>query len=426
MHNRHIIHGQMAFIQKSNSLISLATPSALPANWTVLLDAIIPPFVKSRFSPKESWKNKPFSKDDILFFSRGLTELSEFFTVDREGARLAAYFTNERFRSSYFLYFFALQGAKFLSLFEKFPLALQAAIDHGTKTGTLKVIDVGSGPGTASFALLAHILNRYEKSKKLPFKIHLHWIDRNKTILDDGELLLNEFLATLSEWDGDIKLTTEARDWWQHPKHFNPEASLIVFGNVLNESPKEKNIFQQGLIPFLKNPKGAGILFVEPAFKSASQRLSQIRDELVLDPDYTVQIWGPCLHLDKCPLADGRDWCHFSVPAKLPGKWFRQFSIKLGGVRDWLKFSFLWVAAPDAAPATTAIDSKQNWFRVVSDPIKTKQGKQNQVCAPDRISWITTPPKPYFRGDIALKLTPTTPEKNKLPYKKGPFKGKRK
>ena len=371
---------------------SLSTPPEFPELWTVVLDELIPQFVKDRFSPQESWKNKPFTKEDVTFFSTGLIELSDFFTLDREGAKLPNYFTTARFRSSYFLYFFALQGAKFLTLFYKYPKAVEAALDHALETGVLSIVDVGSGPGTASIAFLIHVLERYKKSKKLPFAIQLHWIDRNATVISDGEAFLQKVLERFSDYDGDIDLVTETRDWWKHPADFEYEASIFLFGNVLNESSQDPRVFLQGLAPILKNPKGAGVLIVEPAFKSASQRVSQIRDEMMPHP-----LWGPCLHTQKCPLADGRDWCHFSVPAQLPGSFFKKFSIKLGGVREWLKFSFVWFASENSAKEAT-VDEKLDLVRIVSDPLKTPQGMKNQVCRPVVIGWSD---KKYLqRGDV--------------------------
>jgi hypothetical protein len=386
-------------IKITNPLISLAAPASFPDFWTHLLDKTIPTFVKTRFSPKETWKDKPFTKEDRIFFSKGLLELSDYFTIDRSGAKLPAYFTTPKFRSSYFLYFFALQGGKFLSLFEKYERAIQAMLDHAHQTGELRIVDIGSGPGTASFALLTHVLTRYQHKKKLPFRVRMIWIDRTESILKDGEILLAHWLEHLStEWDGDIELDYEVRDWWKHPSNFNTQASLILFGNVLNESPNDPRVFSQGLAPLLKDPTGGGILFIEPAFKTAAQRLSQIRDEWLDDPTSPRSIWGPCLHLGRCPLSHGRDWCHFSIPAKMPGKWFRNFSIDLGGIREWLKFSFIWLAARQTAPAP--IDPPE-WFRVVSDPMKTDRGRENQICRPDRIGFVPTPAEhPIFRGDL--------------------------
>ena len=171
----------------------------------------------------------------------------------------------------------------------------------------------------------------------------------------------------------------------------------MLFGNVLNESPNDPKIFLQGLAPFFQSPKGGGVILLEPAFKSASQRVSQIRDELMPSP-----LWGPCFHQERCPLATGRDWCHFSVPATLPGKFFKKFSIKLGSVRDWLKFSFIWVAAStDQKIVPSNAGKKAKFARVVSDPMKHKGGGLvNQVCVPDRIAFEPTPGRKLYRGDV--------------------------
>jgi len=381
---------------------SLSQKPHFPSRWNLVLDELIPSFVKERFSPQASWKNKPFSQEDVTFFSKGLLELSDFFTEDREGAKLPNYFTTAKFRSSYFLYFLALQGAKFLTLFEKYPQAIDAAIAHGKKTGTLRIVDVGSGPGTASIAFLIFVLEKLAKETKqpegkkisLPFKIQLEWIDHNETILKDGELMLGNLFNLLPEFDGSIGLETQSRAWWKHPKDFNFDASIVLFGNVLNESTDDPRIYNSGLVPFLKKINGGGILFVEPAFKSASQRIARIRDELMPHP-----IWGPCLHQGKCPLAEGRDWCHFSVPAELPGNFFKKFSIKLGSKREWLKFSFLWLAAQDKPEIKTKL------VRVVSDPMRTPRGNQNQLCTPEKISWVKTPARPIYRGDVIAPPT---------------------
>jgi hypothetical protein len=379
---------------------SLTIPPEFPNSWIKVLDEVIPNFVKDRFAPSASWKGKPFEAEDVNFFSKGLVELSDFFTEDRTESRLPNYFTTARFRSSYFLYFFALQGAKFLTLFDRYPDAIKAMLDHASITGTLRIMDVGAGPGTASLALLVFVLDGLKDPKKktlhLPFAIELVWIDHNETILKDGEALLADILKIYPAVEGDIKLTTEARPWWKHPKAYQFEASIVLFGNVLNESASDPRVFLQGLAPFFENPKGGGILLLEPAFKSAAHRLSQIRDELVLRDD-PFPIWGPCLHTQKCPLAEGRDWCHFSVPVKLPGVIFRKFSIKLGSVRDWLKFSFVWIASKDSAKKTVP---EKGYVRIVSDPLKTPQGSTNQVCRPEQVEYMLTPYKPIYRGEI--------------------------
>ncbi len=384
---------------------SLAETPHFPERWSRLLDETLPAFVKDRFSPAESWKKKPFSKEDVNFFSKGLLELSEFFTSGRETSRLPNYFTTARFRSSYFLYFFGLQGAKFLTLFDRHPEAVDSALLDARERGALRIIDVGAGPGTASIAFLCHALDRIlshhdrgsaSSKVKLPFSIELLWIDHNEAILKDGEQLLSRLLELFPEIDGSITLKTEVRPWWKHPKGFSFDASLVLFGNVLNEGAPGAAIFQQGLAPFLADPKGGGVLLLEPAFREPSQRLSTIRDEVMLS-DASLPLWGPCLHREKCPLSSGKNWCHFSVPAKLPGNFFRKFSIKLGGVREWLKFSYVWFASRKSEKKAVF---PKGLVRVISDPIRTSSGLRNLVCRPGRFTYEPTPKKPIFRGEV--------------------------
>ena len=282
---------------------------------------------------------------------------------------------------------------------------MDAALEDALERGVLRILDVGAGPGTASIAFLCHAIEKILKDHppqkksgklKLPFSIELLWIDHNEAILKDGEQLLARLLDLFPEIDGSISLKTEVRPWWKHPRNFSFDASLVLFGNVLNEGAPGTGMFQQGLAPFLKNPSGGGVLLLEPAFREPSQRLSTIRDEVVLS-DAPLPLWGPCLHAEKCPLSSGKNWCHFSVPAKLPGAFFRKFSIKLGGVRDWLKFSYVWFASKKSAKAAVF---PKGLVRVISDPIRTSTGLKNLVCRPDRFTYEPTPRKPIFRGEV--------------------------
>ena len=72
--------------------------------WTWWLDESITSFVKRSYSPKEKWKDRPFSREDAAFFYKGVEELSDLFTQDRPKT-LPDYFAHPRFRSAYFLYF---------------------------------------------------------------------------------------------------------------------------------------------------------------------------------------------------------------------------------------------------------------------------------------------------------------------------------
>src|SRR5262249_4046079 len=111
-----------------------------------------------------------------------------------------------------------------------------------------------------------------------------------------------------------------------------------------------------------------------------------------------TSIWGPCLHAGACPLANGRDWCHFSVPVRVPGKWFRMFSEALGSERQWLKYSYLWISSK-GYPGPKH-DTKLR--RVISDPMSASKDRgEVLICEPERPGRINSPARdPLWRGDL--------------------------
>src|SRR4051812_38508454 len=98
-------------IVKNSKPQSLA-PAALnpfPPAWLWLIDEAIPQLVKDEYSPRESWKGKPFTKEDARFFFKGIHELSELFTEERPKG-MPPYFRHPKYRSAYLLYFLPLQA----------------------------------------------------------------------------------------------------------------------------------------------------------------------------------------------------------------------------------------------------------------------------------------------------------------------------
>lgn len=359
-----------------------------PRAWLWFFDEAVPQWVKDTLSPDARWKGKPFSPEDARFFFKGIEELSELFTDDRRQSRaMSQYFQLAKFRSAYLLYFLPLHAAKFLTLFQQHEAALEAALAHGKREGALRILDLGSGPGTASIALLLELLRRNEvKPGELTVPIELHWVDLQSKTMEDGRALVEKLVLSFPALRGRVSVQLQVAPWWEaRPKG---PAALTLAGNVLNESgipPKLNEPASQGLTAFMAQIGGGGALFLEPALKSAAQTLSRLRDGWIEHGLLPAEgpLWGPCLHSGRCPLVSGRDWCHFSVPAQIPGKWFVKFSEGLGSERQWVKFSYLWTAHKDAKP----LAHDPNLRRVVSDPIR-KPGQRGFVllCEPEQVA----------------------------------------
>lgn len=381
--------------------------SSFPAAWVWLVDDLIPNFVKEYYSPRESWKGKPFAKEDALFFFKGIDELSSLFTDERP-SQLPAYFSHPKYRSGYLLYFLPLQAAKFLTVFQLHSGAFEAALEDGRKKGVLRIADLGAGPGTASLSFLLALLDVHQKNREPLPPVEIYCVDTNGSILEDGKKLLLDLANQFPALRGKVTVHNRVDPWWK-AVHALPELSLVLMGNVLNEAALPRALTEKGTgasiwAELISKAQGGGILLLEPALRRSSQLLSSLRDELI--ESETVEsspksIWGPCLHAGKCPLAGGRDWCHFSVPVEIPGKWFAQFSKGLGSERQWVKFSYLWFAS-EAYPAPVP---NRDLRRVVSDPLK--QGREGDVvliCEPEVAGRMTFRPSLHVRRGSMISV----------------------
>lgn len=378
---------------------------AFPPSWGWFFDDLLPGWVKDHYAPRESWKGKPFSAEDGKFFLRGVRELSDLFT-DARPRNLQDYLAHEKYRSSYLLYFLPLQAAKFVALFTLHAKAVDAALAQSKRTGVFRFVDLGAGPATASIALLVHLLGRKEP---LPEKIEFVLFDQNPTILKDGEALLRLIGESFPKSRGRVSVRLQTGDLWKKVLTEKEPISLSVFGHTVNEylplregrpDPRPfAHLFELGR-------SGGGILWAEPAARTPSQTLSQLRDfffeEGLVDADPS-RIWGPCLHAGRCPLATGRDWCHFSIRGKIPGKWFGWFSRGLSKEKEWLKYSYLWIAAAEDPNPDRAAPNER---LVLTDPLSRDPRAKKDVllCEPEVPGRHTLTPRETWRRGMRVKL----------------------
>lgn len=386
-------------MKQKNSKSHARTSTPFPPAWLWLVDEAIPLWVKKNYSPRESWKDKPFSTEDGQFFLRGIHELSDLFTDERPKG-MPAYFQHPKYRSSYLLYFLPLQAAKFLTLFQLHPAAVEAALSHAKKTGVLRIADLGAGPGTASIALLLYILGLPREAGETLPAIEMDWFDTNEDIMLDGKNLVEQFASSFPKLRGKVQLRLHTSPWWKAPDAFPAETSLVFVGHVFNESTAPKTGAEAFWPALMEKAGGGGVLLVEPAARRSSQVLSQLRDGLFesgLIPEDATRMWGPCLHAQACPLSQGRDWCHFSSPITIPGKWFRTFSKSLSSERHWAKYSYLWFSSaeyPSPKP-------HPRMRRVISDPLSQGSQATLLLCEPETAGRISLPAEQGVgRGDM--------------------------
>jgi hypothetical protein len=259
--------------------------------------------------------------------------------------------------------------------------------------------------------------------------VELHWFDTQRLIMEDGKALVQALSDQFPRLRGKVTVRLHTANWWDAPAQLESPMSLILLGHVLNEAKTLPNRFKARdeeepleleedigeasdsdedaekkpkietvWADLLGKAQGGGVLFVEPAAKNTSQFLSRLRNRLFQTEtieETATRLWGPCPHAETCPLSYGKDYCHFSVPTRVPGKWFAEFSKALGSERLWLKFSYLWITSEDQRSPKRNPAHKL----VISDPL-TKAGDV-LICEPERPGRINTARLgPVWRGDV--------------------------
>ena len=436
--------------------------AVFPRAWAWFFDEVLPTFVKNHYSPEENWKGRPFTRPDAIFFLKGVRELSDKFTEGRDDFRVG-YFNHQKFRSSYLLYFLPLQCAKFLLLMDQHGAHLKLALIEAKKTGVLRVADVGAGPGTASIALLLYLLHKHPD--QIPDRIEFLWIDEAEKMMEDGVRLVQELCVNFRPLEGRVSIRRHVTDWRKHRFMPDERYDLSLFGHVLNEGKSLHNAerLTDQCREWVERSGLGGTLFIEPAFRGASQLLSKLRDGILtpvsletfiredeplpaesadggalaeaeidhetdeavrallapraqkkletrmkkVGADQPIGVVGPCLHNGKCPLASGKDWCHFSTKAETPGKWFEFFSKGLSSQREWIKYSYVWLRSNP--PKKAKVDPNVRLVLTDSLTKNLKSANLYLLCEPIRARRVSVSRNERLRRGDLYKLPASRP-----------------
>jgi len=310
-------------------------------------------------------REQPNGRKKIL--AADVVRLSHLFTRERE--RLpAAYLKNPGLREAYRAYFLPPNMAKI-----RLPLAELALHRKQTHVkNDLRVLDLGSGPGTA----LLGVMEFFAAQEKKPALqcIAVDQVAENLAVA--GELFHAErislgFSASLKTVHAGIEHASQ---------HLSAPFDLIILSNVLNELfthegrriEKRLAVLEEIVMPVLA--EDGTCIIIDPALRDTSRDLLQVRDGL-LERSFTI--YAPCLCNGGCPaLENSRDWCHEDLPWNPPAE--IEEVDKLTGLRkDSLKFSYLIVRKDGLSLAD---DYDEKCFRVVSEPLITKGKIEFFLC----------------------------------------------
>ncbi len=163
--------------------------------------------------------------------------------------------------------------------------ALKQTLQNYDKTRIKTLLDVGSGPGTATWAAL-QVLDL-----------------KQITCLEHVDAMENLARIFAKKTNVSTPIIWKKTDISQC-KNFD-KADLVIASYALNEISPSKRI---STLFNLWNSTQAVLLIVEPGTPEGYTQLMQYRTALINEGAFLI---APCPHHQKCPLKES-NWCHFS------------------------------------------------------------------------------------------------------------------
>ena len=326
-----------------------------------------------------------------------ILRLSKLLTRDRSELP-ASYLNDTALRKAYQTYFLPPNRAKV-----RLALTELSLHPHGVfRKDRLRVLDLGSGPGTAVLGTI----DFFSQQDHRPF---LEFIAQDQ-VAENLKEAARLFSNLQHGYDAVSTLTTIHSTIDKVEARLDGTYDIIMLSNLLNELyaqdaaklSRRTELMAHLLRTFLA-PDGSCIL-IEPALQGTSRDLLLVRDALC-EQGFTV--YAPCFRQESCPaLLNPKDWCHEDIPWEAPPL-IRALD-KLTGLRkDALKFSYL-VLRLDGSSLSDVYGAEA--FRMVSEPLVSKGKAEYYVCGAagrkliTRLDKDTSPENQAYsglrRGDI--------------------------
>jgi ribosomal protein RSM22 (predicted rRNA methylase) len=334
-----------------------------PAVWDTLAAV-------SRLKNHLSLQNIPQSIAD------GVSRLSELFTRGGKGKK-ATYLDDPLLCASYLAYYVPVNLSKVQLLLNELRPAFPTVPRE-----EFRVLDVGGGPGTGALATLDWF--RSTSSALSPAAIRMTVVDHSARALTLCAELWQTYQRTQTCSISPPLQTIEHNLERALPSCIRAVGvekgyDLIIVQNVLSElfiwsiDPiDQRATFVQTLLNCLN--RNGSLMLVEPALRSASRGLHQVRDKLLAGQ--LCSVYSPCLHDAPCPaLVKPDDWCHEERKWATPD-WITQIDTKVGFIKDALKFSYV-ILRKDGK---TLVPRRDDYHRVVSELRVMKGEKRVWLC----------------------------------------------
>ncbi|MGA6828023.1 small ribosomal subunit Rsm22 family protein [Nitrospira sp. NS4] len=305
-----------------------------------------------------------------------VAELSRLFTKDRSSLT-SAYLDDPAHAGAYLQYFLPVNLSKIQVLLEEMP---EDWPEHG-QGDPIRVLDVGSGPGTGALAVLdwfqQHRPDRVNALSVVAVDASRNALNQARNLWDTYSRESGAADASLTTFEGNLERSVKGSllDRMQQRAPYD----LIVMANCLNElfaqsaDPVAARVDLVTILLSVLAPHGS-FMIVEPALRDTSRALHQVRDRLVQEKCCTI--YSPCLHEQSCPaLVNPFDWCH-EERAWEPPPVIQEIDEEVGFIKDALKFSYLLLRKD----GRTIVGRRPDVYRVVSELREMKGEKRAWLC----------------------------------------------
>ena len=217
------------------------------------------------------------------------------------------------------------------------------------------VLDIGAGPGTATWAA----------AEAFPSLQNFALLDANDAL---RTLALNLFSDSFRLRDVGYE-RGEARSALAKAG----AADLVIASYMIGEIGAAE---QKALAELMWQKTGDTLLVVEPGTPAGYARIIALRERLIA---LGAHVAAPCPHDDKCPLA-APDWCHFTQRLQRS----RAHKQVKGAELPFEDEKFAYVAL-----TRTRVEKRP--ARVLAQPDVTKAAVVTKLCTPDRVVLASTP-----------------------------------
>lgn len=301
---------------------------------------------------------------------QAVADLSHLFTKGRTA--LPRDYLDDAFRrAGYLAYFLPVNLAKVQALLDELPAEQLIRSEERP----LRVLDVGSGPGTGALGVRDWMQQRTQRT------VEVVAVDQALPALREADRVWRAYGESSGGHTASLKTIHVNLERVGGLDACKPEGpfELIVMANVLNELWREARdpigsrvTFVRGLLDLLV-PHGS-LIIIEPALRATAREFHQVRDKLVASGVCTV--YSPCLHENPCPaLVKADDWCHEERPWT-PPPIVAAIDEVVGFIKDALKFSYVILRKDGRTIVPRAADR----YRVVSELRVMKGEKRAWLC----------------------------------------------